>query len=415
MQKLKQASGNWVDGEKFWDRESEMELFMEKIQEGAHILLIAQRRMGKTSLMHEVARRLEDRYACLFVDLQKAASASDAMVELSVATKKYKSLYSKITGLFSNVITAITGKVEEISLGEVGFKLRAGLTAGNWAEKGDQIFAILATSDKPVLLLIDEIPIMVTRMLKGEDFIITPERKAAVNEFMSWLRKNSLHYQRKVSIVLSGSIGLEPVLHQADLSSTINNFYPFELKPWDKATASGCLEALANEYGVKFQAGATAAMADKLGCCIPHHVQMFFSKVYETCKRRGRMEFAPKEVKEIYQTEMLSTRGHAELTHYEERLKLVLGQPILTLALEMLTEAAVCGRLTCEALAAFQKNYDFAPQSVEAVEQEILRVLEHDGYLRKKGRVYVFESNLLRDWWKERHQSFYTPILKRGQ
>jgi hypothetical protein len=46
--KLKQAHGNWVEDDKFWGREKEIELLAGKINEGAHILLVAQRRMGKT-------------------------------------------------------------------------------------------------------------------------------------------------------------------------------------------------------------------------------------------------------------------------------------------------------------------------------------------------------------------------------
>jgi AAA+ ATPase superfamily predicted ATPase len=82
MEKLIQAYGNWVIGEeRFWDREREIELFIKSLDEGAHLHLIAQRRIGKTSLMREVSRRIEDRYICLHVDLQKAQTAEDLMVE----------------------------------------------------------------------------------------------------------------------------------------------------------------------------------------------------------------------------------------------------------------------------------------------------------------------------------------------
>jgi len=79
--KLKQAYGNWVEGERFWDREKDTELMIKKLDEGAHLLLVAQRRMGKTSLMREVKRQLANRYTCLFIDLQKASSAEDAIVK----------------------------------------------------------------------------------------------------------------------------------------------------------------------------------------------------------------------------------------------------------------------------------------------------------------------------------------------
>ncbi len=125
------------------------------------------------------------------------------------------------------------------------------------------------------------------------------------------------------------------------------------------------------------------------------------------------MEFFPDEVNDIYESEMLGIRGHVELTHYEDRLKIVLGPELFPLALEMLTEAAMTGLLNAEALAAMQKAYDFEDLSSQTAEKEILRVLEHDGYLKPIDNGYGFVSRLLKDWWKKRHGAFYTPVLER--
>ncbi|MGD0227050.1 MAG: hypothetical protein ABSF71_32385 [Terriglobia bacterium] len=46
---MKRALGNWVVGDRFWDREQELKLFMEYLEAGANVLLIAPRRIGKTS------------------------------------------------------------------------------------------------------------------------------------------------------------------------------------------------------------------------------------------------------------------------------------------------------------------------------------------------------------------------------
>jgi hypothetical protein len=398
-EKLKQSQGNVVTGDRFWDREKDVELFIEKIEEGAHILLVAQRRMGKTSLMKEVAERIGDKYFCLFVDLQKSASGADAITELSVCVRPYKSLWKKTQGVFNNVIEKVANSVEKIQVGDLGVIIRSGLSSGTWAGKGDQLFEILAASEKPVVIFMDEVPIMVNHMLKDEDYKITPEHKAQADEFMSWLRKNSIKHQGSIRIVISGSIGLEPVLRQAKLSATINNFIPFELKAWDETTAKECLSALANEYGVRFEEGATSKMVEKLGSCIPHHIQMFFGHVYDRCKRRGDMICTSTDIEEVYKSEMLGVRGHAELTHYEERLERVLGIELSKFAFDMLTEAAVVGRLDRTNVADAQK--------------EILQVLEHDGYLKKSREGFVFESRLLRDWWKNRHEAFFTSVLKR--
>jgi hypothetical protein len=366
--------------------------------------------MGKTSLMAETAKQLGNKYVCLFVDLQSSRNGPDAIKEITVKVREYMNLWQRTKDLFGNVLVDY---VEEVNAGELGVKIRAGLSEANWAGKGDELFKILSGSIKPVILFMDEVPILVNYLIKGEEGKVTSEGKKRADQFMSWIRKNSIEHQGKVRIVISGSIGLEPVLRQAGLSATVNNFIPFELKAWDENTAKECLAALANEYGIKFEQGATGKIAEKLGLCIPHHVQMFFGHVYDKCKRRNVRVCTVEDVEEIYNSEMLGVRGHAELTHYEERLERVLGMELSPFAFDMLTEAAVEGRLSKEAIAAFKKEYAKLTTNVIETQKEILQVLEHDGYLKKMGDGFVFESKLLKDWWKNRHEAFFTSVLKR--
>ncbi len=414
MAKLIQANGNWVSGDRFWNREKDMELLQEMLDGGAHILLTAQRRMGKTSLMRELMRQLEGRYLCVFIDLQDASEAEDLIVKLSIALKPHDSYWRKIKTLFSNAFQALSGNVEELNLGDISIKLRAGLSAGNWREKGDALLSIVAESGQPVLLCMDEVPIMVNRLLTGNEHRISPEGRAKAETFMAWLRKNSLAHQGRIRMMLSGSIGFEPVLHRAGLSATINNFRPFDLKPWDEATAAGCLRALAGQYGLVFKDNAEGAMAAHIGYCVPHHVQMFFSHIYDRCKRRGNMVFSAEEVRDVYENEMLGVRGHAELAHYEERLKLVLGPALYPFALELLTETAVTGILAAKTVALLKKSYSIPPEEGGIAEKAILRVLEHDGYLNPAASGYVFASRLVRDWWERRHGYAYVPADRRG-
>ena len=70
-------SSNWVDGDRFFDREVELQLLRERVENGTHTLLTAQRRMGKTSLVRELLRRLDEdgEFATVFVDLEGAMDA----------------------------------------------------------------------------------------------------------------------------------------------------------------------------------------------------------------------------------------------------------------------------------------------------------------------------------------------------
>ena len=411
MAKLKSSQGRVVAGDTFWGRETDIAILKKRLEEGGHVLLVAQRRMGKTSLMAELERQLRDQYICLFVDLEDACNASDAIASLSSKCKPFEGVWERAKGVFSN----IAGNIEEVQIGEVKATIRGGLSKANWKEKGDQLLDILASEDRKVILMLDEVPILVNRMLKGHDYKITPERRGEVDEFMSWLRKTSIEHEGRISFVISGSIGLEPVLRQAGLSATINHILPYELRPWDDETTNGCLEALANEYEITFEDGATAAIAEKLGCCIPHHVQMFFVHIHEMCIREESTRCTIEDVKNVYDTYMLGTRGHAELTHYEERLRLVVGLEKFSLAIEMLTEAAVVGHLSKEAIGLLGKEYTFEDCSTTEVQKELIWIMEHDGYLVQNKKGYVFQSNLLRDWWKRGHKDFYVAVHKRGE
>ena len=161
---MRKAGGNWVDGDSFFDREAELGALTERVREGTHTLLTAQRRMGKTSLVRELLRRLKQGGQCetIFVDLEGAASPADAVAEIAFQSRALLGTWAQIRQLFANSLpeTEISGTV----LGtDLKVKLRAGVDAGNWQHKGDQVFAALAHGGR-VALALDELPILVNRV-----------------------------------------------------------------------------------------------------------------------------------------------------------------------------------------------------------------------------------------------------------
>jgi hypothetical protein len=405
--------------DRFWNRDAEIKLFIQYLDEGASMYLVAQRRIGKTSLMREVARRIGHRYTCLHVDLQDASSPLDFVAALSAATHPHKTLWAKTREVFGNVVGLAADVVETLQIQEIQLKIREGLLQGNWESKGAQLLAGLAASEQPVVVFMDEVPVMVNRILKGPDsdaLEITPERVAATDAFMSWMRAQSIRHNGKIRFVVTGSIGFEPILRQAGLSATINNFRAFGLDPWSPGTAIGCLQALAKSYKVRFLDGAPERVVERLGSCIPHHVQMFFGHIHEMCTKRDDLECSVDDVDRVYGERMLSTRGHAELSTFEERLKLMLGRSILPFVLELLTEASVVGRLTPDAIRSIQKDFEVTGREGVERTREVIEILEHDGYLQAEADgSYTFVSTLLRDWWCRRFGAFgFTPALQRG-
>ena len=107
---------------------------------------------------------------------------------------------------------------------------------------------------------------------------------------------------------------------------------------------------------------------------------------------------------------MLSVHGHMELATYENRLDRVVNQELRGAALEMLTEAAIAGRLTPKAALIILESHGKTGAEARECLRFLLGVFDHDGYLRASGEVYVFVSNLLKDWWRHRFGFGYTPV-----
>jgi len=148
---LKKGGGIWVDGDRFFDREVEVEALMERIADGRHTLLTAQRRMGKTSLVRETLRRLAEKgeFEPLFVDLEDANGAEDAIAEIAAHTLAAQGHWLPIKRAFANFLEQAGDRVEELNVMELKVKLRAGIDRGNWKERGDAVFRALAQHENP--------------------------------------------------------------------------------------------------------------------------------------------------------------------------------------------------------------------------------------------------------------------------
>ena len=306
----------------------------------------------------------------------------------------------------------VRDNIEELGVSELRVKLRGSLDAGNWQRIGDQVFEALAANDRPVVLAIDELPILVNRLLKGHEYRVTPERLAVTDGFMGWLRKYCQTYEGKVCLIISGSVGLEPVLSQARLSAHANVYTTLDLRPWSHDVAVECLVALARGYGVCLPDEIRREMCRRLRCCVPHHVQLFFRHLYEHLVRDQRNEATLDDVELVYKRDLLSVRGQAGLVHYEERLRMVLGDGGYTEALSLLSEAVVNGgQLTRKVIELYRS------EAAETAEEDnvvnVLYVLQHDGYLEECEGGYAFVSGLLEDWWRARHGQGFTSITDR--
>ena len=106
---IRKVGSNWVDGDNFFDRENDLQALEERVRDKDRTLLTAQRRMGKTSLIRELQRRLKDtnEFGAVFVDLEAAGSPADAVAEIGVQAKQVRGAWSLIRTPFANIFGKI--------------------------------------------------------------------------------------------------------------------------------------------------------------------------------------------------------------------------------------------------------------------------------------------------------------------
>ena len=405
---MKSSTGRWVSGEDFFNRESELKVLENRIRERNHVLLAGQRRLGKTSIVRELGRRLESAgWIFLFVDVEGASRAEDVIADIAQAAYPHRSAASR----FGTSLKRWFGeRDEEVGSQQFRVKVRAGLHAGSWRRYGEGLFRDCAQQDKPILLVIDELPLFLKRMVRQDGDSVRAD------EFLSWLRSmfQSLGDHAPV-LVVSGSIGLEPLVHRLGIPDRINYLDTFRLGPWDRNTSIACFERLAASHGLMIEKGVAGAVYEALGTGIPHQVQSFFARLRDNAIVMQRRTLAVTDVNEVYRLALLGApSGQNDLAHYETRLNDALDHQSYSLAMEILAEAATQGMFTANARNCLERQYAPIMEDVHGRTAETLDVLVHDGYLECRGDDHRFASHLLRDWWSSRFRTHHEPLLRRG-
>ena len=414
---MKSSTGRWVSGEDFFDREPELRVLESRVRDRNHVLLSGQRRMGKTSVLRELGRRLEDQgWDFIFTDVEGATCPEDVIADIAEAAHPIRSISSRFVATMGRLVKENVEEVgAEISAQDFRVKIRAGLNAGTWRRHGERLIRECSTHDKPILLVIDELPIFLKRLLREDG------GEGRVEEFLSWLRGafQRLEGGRSPVLIVSGSIGLTPLVHRLGIPDRINHLYSFRLGPWSRDVSVECFKRLTESSKLSFEEDVADAVYEKLGIGIPHQVQSFFARLQDFAIMQNRDHVTVEDAKVVYCTELLGPSGGIDLMHYETRLGEGLDEKSYKIAMEILAEAAVQGVFTVGARRCLEGLYSrVLADTPDHHIEDALEVLVHDGYLEVGDDGYRFPSRLLKDWWVARfrdHTSLESRFSNQGR
>ena len=392
---MRNVIGQPVVGDDLYGREYELLRIWELLEQGEHLLMLAPRRVGKTSLMPELRRAPREGWDVVYVDIEKGDSPADcvaAILAALAADPRYRSRFEALP--FSSAVKEVFGRVSvgvDIDLLRVELKDAMGR---DWDRAADQLQARLTglpDGDRKLLLVIDELPILVSRVLRAGGH---RDAELLLSRLRHW--RQSPELRGRVHTLVGGSIGLEGVLRRARISGTINDLAPLHLDSWEDSTAADFLAGLGHGSQFPLDASSIAMILELLRDPVPYHVQLFFSALRDI-SRGDSSRVSPELTERCFAERLTGASGTAHLDHYVTRLETALDEREYKLAQEVLSRSS--RRRDGASLAELSGLIE----SDERTFRVVLHDLEADGYLIREANRLAFRSNLLREWWRRHH------------
>jgi hypothetical protein len=390
---MKNKAGPPVRREDFLEREEETKELWHRAERG-HVLMLAPRRVGKTSLLYHMEDAPRADWNCLFLSTEALDSEAQfvaRLLETASAGRSDHAWKERFEVGFRQFLKALgpakAGPVD-VNVGQV--------LQTEWRDIGTIALKAMQGLPGNTLILVDEFPIFIRNLLgSGKN----PEGTQRARSFLNWFRETRNAQGNgtgRVHFILTGSLGLDMVVREVGLSVTINDLDTFTLGPLSEGQARKLLQCLSEGEDLPLPEAVRARMLKYIDWPVPFYLQLLFREVLSRVKFRGAV-LDERLVDEVYKS-LLGPQMVKHFDHWKERLD----DPLLPLQARALRRALLEGAckdrngLSRSSIVQIWKKV--APN--EDVD-EVLLGLNHDGYLTLKGSRWLFTSSLLRDWWRK--------------
>ena len=390
------VTGNPAKGDNFFDRELEQKQIWRKL-ENDHILLLAPRRIGKTSLLFRLCETAEEHdSAAIYCSFAPCSTELQCIHELIKAVTDHHSQGKQLFASLSQRLKRIKG----IKILGNGIDLDTAAET-DWKIIGEEFTSALEELDGRWIIAVDELPLFILKLLKIKD------GKERARTFLDWIRHQRQLHSDNVRWILAGSIGLDTVAARHDFGDTINDLDLFPLGAFTPESANLFIQKLSEGMEMPLTEEVRLCMLQRIGWPVPYYIQLLFSQMFDQYEI-SQTEPDKESVDEAFEA-LLGSKYRNRFDYWRQRLHDELGEPEAGLATHLLN--AICldpdGATESTLGQRLKDKTTHGEQLIESMDHsEMLRylldVLEADGYLIETEGRYRFRLELLREFWKRR-------------
>ncbi len=378
-------TGQAVRGDNFWNRKVEIEDLWEELENGSHILMVAPRRVGKTSIMYKLLDESKDKdnYLVVYIDTESANSENEFWQKVF-----HKLLDDEFIGTVKNKTKSFFNKVKTISIDEIstkGVKFGDGKTL-DYVESFKNLMKGL-DSDKKIIIMIDEFAQTIENLLKeknieGAENLLKIHREIRQDKQLS----------EKIRFIYAGSIGLETVVSKIKATKYINDLTSVKVLPLVYEDAKKFTIKLNIDNKLNIDDAVIDYILEKIEWLIPFYIQLILKEVKTLSRRTDKID------EKVVDDAIENSLGHRNyFEHWRSKLEEGLERKEYLFAKEVLNY--ISENQTMKSKEIFNLATKHKLDEDEA--KEIIHSLVYDGYINNNDnpKIYRFNSPILRMWW----------------
>jgi uncharacterized protein len=384
-------TGDAARGERYLRREHINDDFWREVQKGNHILFVAPRRVGKTSIMKDLAENPPNGYACIYQDIEGVKSRNDFFRRLfhlilqciqRSKVKEAKTFFIQCLKKFK--ITEVTKTGIKFDGKELDFENELRI-----------LIPDLKDAKIHTVIFLDEFAEVISKLAKQG-------KESDAIDILHTLREiRSDDDFKHFTLVFAGSIGLGFVIKSIDRPKLINDLHPIHTSALSPTEANQLIHQLVQGATISISEEVIEVIKAKINHLLPYYIQLMLEEIDLVAREHRQPRITGNMVEEAFDRVLHKNKNFED---WIERLKKYQSQ-YFTFINEILKHAAHKDGITVQEIynKAQDKRFNRAEDYMDFVEQ-----LCTDGYLvLTDNNVYQFISPFLKEFWLRKNPVYH--------
>ena len=374
-------TGDAASGQRYLRRNHINEYFWREVAKGNHILFVAPRRVGKSSIMQDLADNPLENYTCIYQNIEGVKTKDefysrlfDLILQCANKAVKAKTFISQCLAKYD---------IEEIT--KSGLKLKG--KEINYEKELRNLIPDLKNTQINTVIFLDEFAEVINKLNKQG------KQQDAIDILHTLRELRSNNDFKHFTLVYAGSIGLEFVINTIDRPKLINDLHRVKTDQLTSDEADQLIAQITKGATIQLSAEVIGHLKVKINHLLPYYIQLMVEQIDLIARQKQQPDIITEIIDEAFEQVVNENKNFNDwLIRLKDYHKEVF--PFIN---EILKYTAKHGTIPIQQIYNTASGPQFKREDdyMDFVEQ-----LLYDGYLVETDKhVYRFISPFLQQFW----------------